>query len=156
MAERSTARRLAWLLLAAVFGVQAAEKSSVEDVVTEAASDDDYIEAKKCLRADTIDRIRPLSDRHIVLETGRNERWLLQLPMRCPGLRPDAKLAFEQHGFNVCEWDFVRVVYDDGLAGATLGARCRLPKFESVTRDQVDALRVELKNRRRGARPAAQ
>jgi hypothetical protein len=131
--------------LLATAAVLAETSPSVDDVLSGKTNDGEYTSTKRCLRSDSIVRARPLNDRYIVFETGRTERWLAKLTQPCPQLRPDAKLMYETRNDLICEWDDVRVMFDNGLAAPTLGPRCQLPSFQQITQQQVDALRQALK-----------
>jgi hypothetical protein len=122
---------------------------SPAEILTAEPVEDDYARTEECLVSSRIDRVRILSDRHIVFQTGREEWWLAQLQAPCPWMRASSKLAFEQKGSRLCAFDIARVV-DEQRPGMTVGPACFLPRFESVTPDQVDALRQALKDAKRG------
>jgi len=143
-------------LVCAAPHVAAAEASAppsraetVEEILRADPDQSDYDTAEKCIRSQRIVRTRVLSNRHILFELPRDERWLVTLPMPCPELRPGAKLAFERSGPRLCEFDDVRVLIETGLDTARLGPTCRLSTFESVTPEQVDALRHALRQKPR-------
>jgi hypothetical protein len=136
--------------LAAVEESAAANQAeTVEEILRADPDQSDYGTAEKCIRSQRIVRTRVLSNRHILFELPRGERWLVTLPMPCPELRPGAKLAFERSGPRLCEFDDVRVLIETGLDTARLGPTCRLSTFESVTPEQVEALRHVLRQKPR-------
>lgn len=120
---------------------------TAEEIMRADPGENDYGTAERCLRSDRIVRTRVLGDRHIAFEMRGDERWLVQLPVPCPALRPGVKLAFERGGPRLCEFDDVRVLIETGST-ARLGPSCRLAEFESVTPDQIAALRQALRQQR--------
>lgn len=149
-----TSRALTIAILASLAMTVAADKAAIDQILDEESVADDHVETRRCIRSDGIDRIDVLSGSHIVFQTSRTERWLVQLSMRCPGLSPSSKIALEQNQFRLCEFDTVRVVYDNPIGGVDLGPRCQLGKFEAVSAEQVAALREELAARNRSGRIA--
>ena len=146
------------LALACALAVAAVEEppapaETAEEILRADPDETDYGTANKCIRSQRVVRTRILSNRHIVFEMPRSERFLVTLPMPCPELRPGAKLAFERGGPRLCEFDDVRVLIETGLDYARLGPTCRLAHFESVTPDQVDALRQALRQKPRSPAP---
>jgi hypothetical protein len=127
---------------------------SAEEILRAPPSESSYGETRRCLRSNRIDRTRVLSNQHIVFETSRTERWLVQMPIPCPGLRAGSALAFERKGPDVCAMDIVRVIVNTGMGAGQRGAACQLAPFERVSQDQVDALRQAIAAERRG-KPAA-
>lgn len=133
-----------------------ADKAAIDEILAAETVADDHVESRRCIRSDGIDRIDVLSGSHIVFQTSRTERWLVQLSMRCPGLAPSSKIALEQNQFRLCEFDTVRVVYDNPIGGIDLGPRCQLGQFEAVSPEQVAALREEFAARKRSGRTTPQ
>jgi hypothetical protein len=147
--------RTGWQLVAALLvttSVGAAEpespasEPSVEDILKSTPREEDYTQARRCVRSSRIERTEILNDRLIVFHMKREENLLLQFPQRCPGLRRDVTLKYEKGGPNICEHDVVQALID---LGATLrwGPRCILPAFEPVTDAQVEYVKAELRNR---------
>jgi hypothetical protein len=128
-----------------------AQPETVEDILKADPEENDYGTHEKCIRSQRIVRTRVLSNRHILFEMPRSERWLVTLPLPCPQLYPGSKLAFERGGPRLCEFDDVRVLIETGMATARLGPTCRLANFESVTPAQVDALRQALRQQRKAS-----
>jgi hypothetical protein len=118
---------------------------SAEQIIATPATDESYLDTYRCLRADKIARTRVLSNRHVVFEMRRAERWLVQLPVACPGLTPGTRVALQRGGSGLCDTDFVRPIQETGLGTGRLGPPCRLARFEPVTREQVEALRQALR-----------
>ena len=76
-----------------------------------------------------------------------DEKLLLQFPQRCPGLRRDVTLLYEKGDTSrICEHDTVQARLDLGVA-SRWGPRCILPAFESVTAQQIEYLKAELRRR---------
>jgi len=106
----------------------------------------DYSQAVKCIASYKIERTEPLSSGYILFHLHGDVLWLSQLRIPCPGLSPNSQLSFDQDRNRLCEWDTVRVVYDNGIGiEPRLGPRCSLPKFEPVSPEQVEMLRLQIK-----------
>jgi len=120
----------------------AADEPTAEDILNGKAPPIDYSNAEKCLRSELIERTEVLNERYILFHLRGKETWLAQFPNRCPGLSPNAKLIFEKDSPRICEWDSVRVAYDNGIGSEpTLGPRCNLPKFEPLSSEQATMLK---------------
>ncbi len=140
--QKFASRAVLGLAIAGLACSAAGDEPSVDDIVKGKAPPVDYSQAETCLRSELIERTEPLNDRYIVFHLRGNETWLAQMRGRCPGLTPNAKLVFEKDSPRICEWDSVRVAYDNGLGnGLTFGPRCNLPKFEPVSEEQVTMLK---------------
>ncbi|HTK98508.1 MAG TPA: DUF6491 family protein [Pseudomonadales bacterium] len=125
--------------------VSAAEPTA-EEILNGTAGPIDYSQAVKCIASAKIERTEPLNDRYIVFHLSRNQLWLAQLKMRCPGMTAVSQLSFEKDQHRLCEWDSVRTVNEDGIGGFRLGPKCNLPKFEPVSPEQVDMLKQHIRN----------
>jgi len=139
-----------WLACGAV-----ADEPTAEDILKGNAPPIDYSQATKCLQSENIERTEPLNDQYIVFHLRGEQTWIAQMRGRCPGLGPNAKLVFEKDSPRICEWDSVRVVYDNGLGnGVTFGPRCNLPKFEPVSEQQVTMLKEAIVSARKSPKKA--
>ncbi len=122
------------------------ESPSADTILKGEAPAVDYSQAQKCLPSSGIERSEPLNDRNIVFYFRNKGVWLAQLRGRCPGMTSNSHLAFEKDTTRLCEWDSVRVVYEDGIGSFRLGPVCNLPKFEPVTPEQVEMLRQQIRH----------
>jgi hypothetical protein len=125
-----------------------AEQPTVEEILSSKPSEDDYKTERRCVRSTSIERTEILNDRLIVFHLKRgDEKLLLQFPQRCPGLRRDVTLLYEKGDTSrICEHDTVQARLDLGVA-SRWGPRCILPAFESVTAQQIEYLKAELRRR---------
>jgi hypothetical protein len=144
-------RTMAFALLVAALAASGAETSepSAEDILGGTAPPVDYSQAVKCLQSERLERTEPLSERYIVFHLKGDALWIAQMPARCPGMTNQSKLMFEKINPRICEWDTVRVVYDEGTH-LRLGPRCNLPKFEPVSPEQVEMLKERIVSAKKG------
>jgi hypothetical protein len=124
----------------------AADAPAAEAILKGEAPPVDYSQAAKCLPSTDIERTEALSDRYIVFHFRNDGLWLAQMRGRCPGMSPNSHLAIEKDKSRLCEWDTVRVVYDEGIGNVRLGPICNLPKFEPISAEQVEMLRQQIRN----------
>ena len=139
--------RCAFACVAVLFACAAtAAEPTAEEILNGTAAPADYSQGVKCISSAKIYRTEPLNDRYIVFHLSRNQLWLAQLKMRCPGMTAVSQLSFEKDQHRLCEWDSVRTVNEDGIGGFRLGPKCNLPKFEPVSPEQVDMLKQHIRN----------
>lgn len=131
---------------AAVADPPASDAPAAEAILKGEAPPVDYSTAEKCLPSVDIERTEPLSERYIVFHFRNGGLWLAQMRGRCPGMTRNSHLAFEKGSSRLCEWDTVRVVYEEGIGNVRLGPVCNLPKFESVSPEQVEMLRQQIRH----------
>ena len=124
-------------------GAVPAAGPSAEDILNGTAPPVDYSQAVKCIQSERLERTEPLSERYIVFHLRGEALWIAQMRNRCPGMTSQSKLMFEKINPRICEWDTVRVVYDEGTH-LRFGPRCNLPKFEPVSPEQVDMLKERI------------
>lgn len=136
------------LLCATTLWISAAmaAEPTAEEILSGAAAPIDYSRAVKCIAWHKIERAELLNDRYIVFHLSGDELWLAQLRMKCPGVTPSSVLSFEKDTNQLCEWDSVRTVTEDGIDGVRLGPKCNLPKFEPVSPEQVAMLKQHIRN----------
>jgi hypothetical protein len=116
---------------------------SAEEILSGTAPPVDYSQAVKCIQSERLERTEPLSERYIVFHLKGDALWIAQMRNRCPGMTSQSKLMFEKINPRICEWDTVRVVYDEGTH-LRFGPRCNLPKFEPVSPEQVGMIKERL------------
>ena len=124
----------------------AAGEPTAEEILKGEAPPIDYSHAMKCLPSYKIERTEVLSERYILFHLDNDALWLAQLRGRCPGVTPNAHLAFGKDEGRLCEWDSVRVVYDDGIGSdVRMGPTCNLPKFDPGSPEQVEMLKQQIR-----------
>jgi len=143
---RVSAALLALSLLSAWVLHAAEDQPTVEEILDSPLSEGDYATERRCVRSISIERTEILSEQLIVFHLKRgDEKLLLQFPQRCPGLRRDVPLLYEKGDTSrICEHDTVQARLDLGAA-SRWGPRCILPAFESVTAQQIEYLKAELR-----------
>lgn len=115
----------------------------------------DYGETKRCLHSHDYRNFEILDDRRIIFSGRKDQLWLNQLRGNCPGLRTGHALKFvNRTGMGqICDLDHFEVVdffyyprfrrwpwyWFDGV-GCTLG------KFEPITQQQAESLKIALKS----------
>ena len=113
----------------------------------------DYGESPRCIRTHNIRSAQVIDEKHIAFEMSRSKIFLVQLEHRCPGLRRGNPLMYEARSNQLCVHDSVRGSYSIGVGSYQPGMPCAIPKFESVTKEQLvllkDALKVEKRKRRK-------
>jgi hypothetical protein len=128
---------------------------TVDEILQRDPTQEDYIDTPRCIRARQIRDLDVIDDQHIVFEVARNEYYLVRFERRCPGLRRGSPVIYEPGGSGqLCVLDGIRATYDNGLGNITPGMRCAIPKFESVSKEQVVLLKDALKVERRKPDPA--
>ena len=97
--------------------------------------------SENCLYARDLDQFEVLNNEMILIHGKVGKVWLNRLASRCAGLRDNMYLSVERSGSQVCANDRItaRRPGDDGAA-----ARCRLGKFESLSKEQIPALKQSL------------
>ena len=130
--------------------------SAVAEILASPLRDSDYREQERCVHTRAIRRVEILDDRRILVfgrgETAWINHW--ELNSSCGG-RPFNRftLATEQRSARMCHGDWVYFVERDLLATASLpsmsrlgvndplapiGPRCRLGRFDRISRDQAN------------------
>ena len=132
-------------------GAESEEELSVEEILTREPDADDYQLEDRCVQTTRIRRTEVLDDKHIALNMGRDEYYIIQFDRRCIGLRRNSPVIFEPTvSTRLCVHDNIRPSYDGfGGGGWRPGSPCRVPGFEKVTKEQVVMLKEELKVRAR-------
>ncbi len=122
----------------------------VEDLLSAEPQAEDYVEDLRCLPSRRIRSVTALDDRHIVFRISRDERYLVQLQRRCPGIRSNDTIAYESsNGMSVCRHDSIRGTFGYGPGSRQLGPRCRITGFQKVTLEQVELLREAIRQARK-------
>lgn len=137
------------LLWFPAFGCGDEQPLDVEDILSADPEAADYVESVRCLPARRIRSAMALDDRHIVFRVSRNERYLVQLQRRCPGVRKNDTIAYEtSNGSSICRQDSIRGMYGFGPGSRQLGPRCMITGFQQITPEQLELLRESLKQAR--------
>lgn len=123
---------------------------SVDEILQRDPTQQDYVDTPRCINARQIRDLDVLDDQHIVFEVRRKQYYLVQFERRCPGLRRGSPVIYEPNGGGrLCMLDGIRATYENGPGNITPGMRCAIPKFESVSKEQVVMLKDALKVQRR-------
>ncbi len=119
-------------------------EQSAEELMSREPTVDDYAGFTRCIDMKRIRNTKVLDERHLVVEMRSKEYYVVQLARRCPGLRRNRPVMTEPRGRQLCQYDSVRAMYDNGFGGLEPGTRCTIPGFHSVTKEQVAQLRESL------------
>ncbi len=146
-----------WILLGVAMApmVAVAEEAaaeageSAEELMSREPTVDDYAGFTRCIDMKRIRNTKVLDERHLLVEMRQKEYYVVQLARRCPGLRRNRPVMTEPRGRQLCQFDSVRPMYDNGLGGLEPGTRCTIPGFHSVTKEQVVQLRESLELERK-------
>lgn len=134
-------RRVMGILATAVIAAGAwsvEEKASDEPLPEEA-----YTQPRDCIFRARIFDTDVLSDRRILFRMNDKQRYLVQLPARCPGLRRHAKVMYVSDDLRLCEDDYLRPVLEYALDKWEPGMRCKMGAFEPITEAQYQELIAE-------------
>ena len=102
---------------------------------------EDTPDAKRCIRQASIDKTDVLNSNIIVFKDERKRIFINQMPVKCPDLRPGAKVVYTSRGDGqLCQLDSINVLHP-GAGGLTTGPSCMLGKFEPISQDQLDVLK---------------
>lgn len=122
---------------------------SVEDILAADPKDSDYqgYESRNCIGRRLIRDLEPLDDQHLIIKE-RNRIWLNRYSSPCFGSvhRGQIPILSSRAGSSfLCDGD--QLVWADNL-GYGSRAHCRLGRFERITEQQADALRVAYERKR--------
>lgn len=134
---------------------EGAEKAgpSVEDLLTRDPDAADYSNTKRCLNRRRIRQTQVLDEKHVSIQVGRDEYYLIQFRHRCPGLRRGGAVMFESRSNSLCAHDSLRAM-DDWGTQIRPGSPCPIPGFQSITKEELLYLKDALKAERRKKREA--
>ncbi len=96
---------------------------------------------ENCLYARDLDQFEVLNNEMILIHGKVDKVWLNRLASRCAGLRDNMYLSVERSGSQVCANDRIAARRPGDTSPA---ARCRLGKFERITKEQISALKQSL------------
>jgi hypothetical protein len=128
-------------------------KLSVDELLSREPKADDYVSTERCIRRRSIRRTEVLDDRHVSIEISRDQFYLVQFKHRCPGMRRGDPVMLEARSMTLCSHDVLRPMENWG-GGLRPGARCSIPGFQSVTKEQLLILKDTLKAQKRKKKKA--
>ncbi len=106
----------------------------------------DYTE--RCLATSRIRTHEVLDAQHLVFVMSNKERYLVQFPHRCIGLRRGNAISYETRSSRLCKMDSIRPLEYRGSA-IERGIPCYIDEFQKVTPEQVDFLKEALRAQRK-------
>lgn len=127
---------------------EAAKQESIQDILNQPLTDEDYADEERCLSTYAYRSVEVLDDQHVLFKGSGGRLWLNVLRQRCVGLRADDALRFDLRDNRVCDMDTFQSVDFAGY-GARTSAACTLGKFTAVTAEQVEAIRLAVKESRK-------
>ena len=126
-------------------------ESTLEGILTQEPQKEDYVEERNCISTHRIRNVQVLDEHHVIFNMRRNKHYLVQFKHRCFGLKPNQPISYEVNSFQVCKFDAIQGL--DNFAGRLqTGQSCRIPGFQSISKEQVVVLKENLKNDRQRAR----
>ena len=127
---------------------------SAEELLKRNPEQDDYVDTVRCVDSRRVRDTEVLDERHVALRMRRDEYYLIQFERRCPGLRRGKPVMMEPRASRLCVHDSIRGLYEFG-SSMSPGARCSIPGFQLVTKEQLSALKDTLEAERRKKREAS-
>ncbi|MEZ5557358.1 MAG: DUF6491 family protein [Pseudomonadales bacterium] len=121
----------------------------LETILGTTAGQDEYVESPRCLPRARIDRVDVLDERHLVFRLSRDEKYLVVLRSRCPGLYRRGPVAYESGDVRLCALDSVRAMNVGSYAANLLGPPCQIPEFRRISDEQLELLDNALGQTRR-------
>ncbi|HAL42737.1 MAG TPA: hypothetical protein DCP57_09860 [Gammaproteobacteria bacterium] len=125
---------------------------SVEAVLGRDPQQKDYQTEVRCISARSIRNTQVLDEQHVLFEVSRNRYYLVQFNNRCLGLRKNSPIRYFTQSNRLCKLDSIQSLQDLGFGRYEPGAKCFIPGFQEVTKDQVALLKENLKTAREAAR----
>lgn len=106
-----------------------------------AADDLRELTEQRCVTITSISKTEIIDAQTILFYMRGSEIYENRLPRRCPGLRSRSTFMYKTSLPQLCELDFITVLYNQGF-GFSEGASCSLGPFLPITEDQVLALKA--------------
>lgn len=122
--------------------------AEVEAILSGSADAETYGETPRCIQVRRIRSSTVIDERHVAFQVGGGSYYLVQFRSRCPQLERRSTISYETRSGQLCALDSVRAVMSYGGTIRT-GPPCQIPGFQEVTREQLQAISEELKQRRR-------
>ena len=150
--RESTALRLGGAVLALAIAAgcagqpaqqEAAEEAplSVEEILAASPRAEDYGESTRCLSTTAYINVDVLDNQTLIFRGRGGKAWLNRLRRPCIGLRRDDALRFEMHESRLCTLDTFTGI-DTFMGSLERGsAICSLGDFETISREQANALK---------------
>ena len=127
---------------------------SAEELLQRTPEPEDYVDEVRCIDSRRVRNSEVLDDQHVALRMRRDEYYLIQFERRCPGLRRGKPIMMEPRASRLCVHDSIRGMYEVG-SSVTPGARCSIPGFQLITKEQLSALKDTIEAERRKKREAS-
>lgn len=120
---------------------------TLEQLLNDPEGAEPDVDAARCLGRAGGYSTEVLDNQHLLFRSTTGRRaWLNRMRSECIGLRKRMILVMEPSGSRLCQLDTVYGVQAAGGVGVQ-SARCRLGKFEPITREHADALVVTFEAR---------
>ena len=121
-------------------------QAQVDALLARDPEQEDYVDDERCISTSRVREVEVLDDRHVAFQVRQNEFYLVQFNHRCPGLRRGRPVMYESKGSRLCQHDALRTLYSAGPGRYDPGMKCFIPGFQSVTREQLEGIKVLLRN----------
>ena len=127
--------------------------NAVEEILNRDPEVSDYVDKERCINRHRIRQMQVLDEKHVFIQVSRDNYYLVQFQHRCPGLRRGQPIMYETRSATLCVHDSLRTMERWGFGRMRPGVRCRIPGFESITKEQLvhlkDALKAEKRKRKK-------
>ena len=128
--------------------------SAVEEILNRDPEISDYVDKERCINRNRIRQMQVLDEKHVSIQVSRDNYYLVQFQHRCPGLRRGQPIMYETRSATLCVHDSLRTMERWGFGRMRPGIRCRIPGFESITKEQLVHLKDALKAEKRKPKKA--
>lgn len=118
---------------------------SVEDVLAETLTDEDYGDVTRCIDMGRINDSKILDRQHVAFKVSGRRIYIVKLIMPCRSLDYDDVLSLHSSSGRLCRLDSIHTI--DRASGIP-GVPCQIDSFRQVSKAQYDFLRAELKKHR--------
>ena len=120
-------------------------RAAVDAILQRDPDEADYVDQPRCLSTRRIRKVSVLDEQHVNFQVGRSDNYLVQFKRRCPGLRRNKGVVYETRVQRLCQNDSLRAISEFG----EMTVRCQIPKFQSITPEQLAMLKETLRKKPR-------
>lgn len=95
-----------------------------------------------CVRVTSIDKTEAVDDQNILFHMRGKTVYRNHLPMRCPRLEQENRIAYQVFGGRLCDSDTITVL-EESVFGLQNGFTCGLGDFVPLSPEEVEDLRKQ-------------
>ena len=123
----------------------APKELTVEQILAETLTDEDYGETERCIDMGRINNTRILDRQHVAFRLSARRIYVVKLVSPCRSLDYDDVLSLNSTSGRLCRLDSIHTI--DRASGIP-GVPCQIDSFRQVSPEQYQFLRAELKKHR--------